>query len=187
MDEALGFYNTRSFPDLLNELELFSYAVLFIGLIFDVLLLIFVIVAILLVFSLLLISVETKAFEFGVMRLVGLTKRGFVAMVITQAGMFVLPAVISAFIFSFPLIYLIYSWSIADKLGYMPSVTPSGRATLNALFLGVIIPLLSAIIPVRRGLRANITEALDATRSRAKGSEVTIVNKKLLNVFPFLL
>ena len=46
---------------------------MFIGLIFDVLLIIFVVVAILLVYSLLLISVETKSFEFGVMRLVGLT------------------------------------------------------------------------------------------------------------------
>ena len=62
-----------SHPDLLNRLEPYSYAVMFIGLIFDVLLIIFVVVAILLVYSLLLISVETKSFEFGVMRLVGLT------------------------------------------------------------------------------------------------------------------
>lgn len=56
---------------------------MFIGLIFNVLLIVFVIVAILLVFSLLLIAVETKAFEFGVMRLVGLTRNGFIAMILT--------------------------------------------------------------------------------------------------------
>lgn len=61
----------------------YSYAVLFIGLIFDILLIIFVVVAILLIYSLLLISVETKTFEFGVMRLVGLTKMGFVGMILT--------------------------------------------------------------------------------------------------------
>ena len=60
-----------------------SFAVLFIGLIFDILLIMFVIVAILLIYSLLMISVETKAFEIGVMRLVGLSKKGFVAMIFT--------------------------------------------------------------------------------------------------------
>ena len=58
--EAMGYFNVDSNPSLLMELEPFSYAVMFIGLIFDVLLFIFVVVAILLVFSLLLISVHTK-------------------------------------------------------------------------------------------------------------------------------
>lgn len=82
---------------------------LFIGLIFNVLLIIFVVVSILLVFSLLLISVETKSFEFGVMRLVGLTKLGFISMILVQAAMFVLPAVTLAMILSFPIIYAMYA------------------------------------------------------------------------------
>ena len=51
-------------------MESYSFAVLFIGLIFDILLLIFIAVSCLLIYSLLLISVETKAFETGVMRMV---------------------------------------------------------------------------------------------------------------------
>ena len=83
MNEALGFFNIHAYPDLEYYLEKFDYAEMFIGLIFNVLLLIFVVVAILLIFSLLMISVETKGFEFGVMRLVGLTKLGFVSMILT--------------------------------------------------------------------------------------------------------
>ena len=64
-------------------MEGYSYAVLFIGLIFDILMIIFVVVSILLIYSLLLISVETKTFAIGVMRLVGLTKTGFVGMILT--------------------------------------------------------------------------------------------------------
>ena len=64
-------------------MQVYSYAVLFIGLIFDILLLIFVVVSCLLIYSLLLISVETKTFEIGVMRLIGLTKLGFVGLVMT--------------------------------------------------------------------------------------------------------
>ena len=82
-DEALGFFNISSFPELLTLLELYNYAIMFIGLIFDILLLIFIVVAVLLIYSLLLISVETKTFEFGVMRLVGLTKMGFIGLIFT--------------------------------------------------------------------------------------------------------
>lgn len=79
----LGFYDVGANVDLLEEMHNYSYATLFIGLIFNILLLIFIIVSCLLVYSLLLISVETKKFEIGVMRLVGLTKGGFVGMILT--------------------------------------------------------------------------------------------------------
>lgn len=46
---------------------------MFIGLIFDVIVILFVIFSILLIYSLLLISVETKTLEIGIMRMVGLS------------------------------------------------------------------------------------------------------------------
>ena len=57
--------------------------ILFIGLIFDILLIMFIVVAVLLIYSLLMISVETKTHEIGIMRLVGLSKGGFVGMILT--------------------------------------------------------------------------------------------------------
>ena len=101
--------------------------------------------------------------------------------------MFVLPAVILAFIVSFPTIYVLYSTVLGENLGYMPSVVPSGWATLNALFLGLIIPLFSSIIPIKRGLATNLTETLDVTRSKNKGALITIIDGKMLNTLPYLL
>ena len=46
---------------------------MFIGLIFDVIIILFVIISILLIYSLLLISVETKTLDIGIMRMVGLS------------------------------------------------------------------------------------------------------------------
>ena len=148
INEALGFFNINSDPLLLQGLATYDFAVMFIGLIFDILLIIFVVVSILLVYSLLLISVETKTFEFGVMRLVGLTKRGFVAMILTQAGMFVLPAVTLAFITAFQIIYVLYASLFSSSLGYIPSVIPSLSAFLSAIFIGVLIPFMSSIVPI---------------------------------------
>ena len=63
-------------------MQIFSSAILFLGLIFDIIVLLFVILSILLIYSLLLVSVETKTFEFGVMRMVGLSKGGIISMII---------------------------------------------------------------------------------------------------------
>ena len=62
MDEALGFFNLSSYVDLLAKLETYDDTLVFLGLIFNILLLIFVAIAVLLVYSLLMISVETKSF-----------------------------------------------------------------------------------------------------------------------------
>ena len=137
---------------------------LFLGLIFDLLLIIFVIVSVLLIYSLLLISVETKTFEIGVMRLVGLTKAGFVGMILTQACMFVFPAVLLGFAVAPPLIMVIFRSLFKQSLDYMPSIWPTGWAIVRGLAIGILIPLLSSIIPIRRTLSGNLTDALNVNR-----------------------
>jgi ABC-type antimicrobial peptide transport system permease subunit len=68
--------------DVLSQMETFSQAILFLGLIFDIIILLFVILSILLIYSLLMISVETKTFEFGVMRMVGVSNIGLINMIL---------------------------------------------------------------------------------------------------------
>jgi ABC-type antimicrobial peptide transport system permease subunit len=79
-----------------------------------------VIVAILLIYSLLMISVETKTLEIGILRILGLKKIGLVGMILTQASIFVLPAVVCGFIMAYPVIYLLYSTLFSATLGYTP-------------------------------------------------------------------
>ena len=111
-------------------MEIYQYQLMFIGLIFDVIVILFVIVAILLIYSLLLISVETKTFEIGIMRLVGLSKNSFIGMIFTQSYFFVLPAVLFGFALYLPAMMLIYSFLFTDELGFRPTYKPGMRATL---------------------------------------------------------
>ena len=67
---------------VLQMMEIYSNAIMAIGLIFNIIILLFVIMSILLIYSLLLISVESKTFEFGVMRMVGLSKGGILKMIL---------------------------------------------------------------------------------------------------------
>lgn len=115
--EDLGYYPINIQLDVLDALKIYSYAVLFMGLIFDIIILLFVVISILLIYSLLMISVETKTFEIGVMRMIGLSKFGIIVMILLQGLMFVLPAIIFGFAFSFPALGLVYSLLLTKDLG----------------------------------------------------------------------
>ena len=135
--------------------------ILFIGLIFDILLIMFIVVAVLLIYSLLMISVETKTHETGIMRLVGLSKKGFVAMILTQAACFVFPSIISGFLLCLPSIWLIYKELFSEDIGFQPSILPDTGAIIQALIIGLLVPLISALLPIKRALDTNLAEALN--------------------------
>jgi ABC-type lipoprotein release transport system permease subunit len=59
---------------LLQAMQLFALGSLNLGLVFSIIVILFTVISVLLIYSLLMISVETKSFENGVLRLVGLSK-----------------------------------------------------------------------------------------------------------------
>ena len=77
-----------------------------------------------------MISVETKTFEIGVMRMVGLSKVGLILLIILQSLMFVLPAIVLGFAVSFPVLKGIYSFLLTDDLGIPNDPVPDGFAVL---------------------------------------------------------
>jgi ABC-type antimicrobial peptide transport system permease subunit len=81
MEESLGFYPVRVVNSVIDEVGEFSRYVMFIGIIFDLVVVLLVILSVMLIYSLLVINVETKTFHIGVQRMVGLTRRGLILMV----------------------------------------------------------------------------------------------------------
>jgi ABC-type antimicrobial peptide transport system permease subunit len=55
--------------------------ILLVSLVFNIILLVFIVISILLIYSLLMIGVETKSMETGIMRMVGISKSGLVSMI----------------------------------------------------------------------------------------------------------
>mmetsp|Transcript_38324 Transcript_38324/g.50277 ORF Transcript_38324/g.50277 Transcript_38324/m.50277 type:complete len:175 (-) Transcript_38324:1750-2274(-) len=108
INDALGFYPVIAHTQLLTLMVQSNFAILFIGLVFNILIILFVVISVLLIYSLLMITTETKTFDIGVMRLVGLSSYGFIAMIFTQAVMFVIPSIIFAYVCSFPALYMIF-------------------------------------------------------------------------------
>ena len=90
--------------------------------VFNIILFVFMVISVLLIYSLLMIGVETKTMETGIMRMVGVSKRGLVSMIGIQSTMFVLPAVFAAFAMSFLSIGLLFKYVFLQKLndGFEP-------------------------------------------------------------------
>jgi ABC-type antimicrobial peptide transport system permease subunit len=63
-------------------MKLTSVASLLLGLLFGIIVILFVVISILLIYSLLMISVETKTFENGVLRMIGLNKTNCISMIL---------------------------------------------------------------------------------------------------------
>jgi ABC-type antimicrobial peptide transport system permease subunit len=107
--DKIGFYPVLAQFFIMKDMEGFSLGILFVHLVFDIVLVIFIIISVLLIYSLLMIGVETKTMETGIMRMVGLSKMSFVGMVILQSIMFALPAIVTGFILIFPLLAITYT------------------------------------------------------------------------------
>lgn len=176
--DALGYYPVTIDLAILSDMQGYAQAVLFMGLIFDIIILLFIIIAILLIYSLLMISVETKTFEMGVIRMVGLSKLGITSMVFLQGTFFVAPAIFLGFILCSPVLRLIYGYLFTADLGLSTQVAPDGMAVLQALAIGILIPILSSIIPIQSILSKNLNDALDYQRSKTQAVYVEVLDKR---------
>lgn len=137
---------------ILDNMQDASMAILLLSLVFNIILLVFIVISVLLIYSLLMIGVETKASETGIMRMIGTNKTGLIMMVGIQSVMFVTPALLAGFAVSFPMIALCYTKIFQQELkdGFEP--VPQPDAVIQALIVGIVIPVLSAIIPIVRVL-----------------------------------
>ena len=153
-------------------MQLLSLGILALGLIFDIVIILFIIVSILLIYSLLMISIEEKTFDSGIMRLIGLSKQGYVASILFQAVMFVIPSITCGYLASYPALY--YLDKLLQKGESAEIVVPSAASTIEAIALGLLIPFFAAIIPIRVALKKTLGESLDTSRGSLSGTVVTV-------------
>ena len=147
----MGFSELSMSLDILTYLESIQFFSLFLGLILSIILTILFILSVMLLYSLLMISVETRTFELGVHRMVGLGRKGVVSLLITQAGSFSVPAwllglLLSAWISGFTISALETAVQVPLHRGLTPG------SIIAATLLGLLIPLVASILPIRAAL-----------------------------------
>lgn len=133
-----------------------------------------------------MLSVESKSFDFGVMRMVGLSKENIILLVILQSFMFVIPSIISGFAFSLTMLR-VGKYYAETHMQMDFEALPGIFSVIQALVLSTMIPLLSSILPIRVVLDRNLNDALDIQRSKTQAVFVNILNKKKVNLAPMVL
>jgi ABC-type antimicrobial peptide transport system permease subunit len=82
VEESLGYFPVTVEAYIMQDFKMAHLSVTFLQLIFNLVMLLLFMISILLIYSLLMLSVESKSFEFGVMRMVGLSKNNVMALVV---------------------------------------------------------------------------------------------------------
>lgn len=98
VEEFLGDYPVTIVSDILNKILILETGIHIVTLIFNMVKLLFVVISVVIIYSLLMVSIESKTFEIAVQRMVGLNKTGIIMLIIVQSLLYVLPAIFFAFV-----------------------------------------------------------------------------------------
>ncbi|KAJ9447459.1 hypothetical protein DIPPA_12994, partial [Diplonema papillatum] len=169
---VVGFNQVDTGAKLLEYLQEIRFFSLFLGLIISLVILVLVCLAILLIYSLLMINVETRTFELGVLRMIGMRRADLVQLVLTQAFLYALPAWVIGLLGCYGVWLGLREFLNGLLLLSLPTNLDSfgvGMATL----VGLLMPLVAAIVPIRHALGMNLQDSLDTTHSKVKAVSYT--------------
>jgi len=169
----LGIFSYRLNLPLYKLLSKLKFVQLFLGITLSLILAILFILGTILIYNILLVSVETKTFEFGVIRMIGLSKTGIAQLIFVQALSFAVPAIILGLIASVPL--LMYIGNILEsKLSTPIPISPSQSGIIWAVCIGLLIPIISSYYPLKEALKKNLNLALDLVHSKTNAIQISL-------------
>ena len=82
LEERLGYYPVQVTSGILDKIQTLELGILALNLIFNLVKSLFILISVIIIYSLLMISVESKTFETAVIRMLGLQAPGIISLVI---------------------------------------------------------------------------------------------------------
>eukprot|EP01133_Synstelium_polycarpum_P002551 gene2551-2924_t len=169
----IGFNQLDPWLPVMNELSDNRFVALFLGLILNVIIFILLFLSILLIYSLLMIDVETRTFEMGVMRMIGTTRAGIVQLMLCKAFSYSLPSwalgLLTAQLFGLG----VSAW-FRNVTGVPIPTRLTVEAVLLSTALGIIIPVAASLLPIRSALGRNLHDSLDVKHSKTMAVQISI-------------
>jgi ABC-type antimicrobial peptide transport system permease subunit len=171
---------------VVRQLRRNRFTSMYLALILDILVFILSVLSIVLIYSLLMINVESRTFEIAIRRMLGSTRRDVIVLLGAQALSYSVPALVigmpvaAAGTTNFVNL-------LSSRLAGIPlqgGLTAGG--VLYGLLLGLLIPIVASIGPIKTALEKRLVEALDTKRS-VPGVKFTISRNMEGKVYrPFL-
>eukprot|EP01028_Stygiella_incarcerata_P008990 TRINITY_DN40584_c0_g1_i1.p1 TRINITY_DN40584_c0_g1~~TRINITY_DN40584_c0_g1_i1.p1 ORF type:complete len:1002 (-),score=203.36 TRINITY_DN40584_c0_g1_i1:2080-5085(-) len=169
----LGFNQVAPSMPLLLSMRGSRFFSLFMGLIVVMVATILGGLSIILIYSLLMIHVETKTFELGILRMIGMSRLSLVEMVMIHAFLYSIPAWIIGLGLA-ELLAIAYANAISSALDVEIDKHLTLEAILYASLLGFAIPVIASIFPIRKALTMNLQDSLDTRHSKTKAVEYSL-------------
>ena len=119
--------------------------------------------------------------------MVGIGVLDCISCIFYQSAVFVVPSLIFAYLMAVVVDYFVYSALFSSDMGIQIKILPTSYATIQALFVGLFIPIISSIVPIQRVMAKNISDSISTNRSQNKGSIITIIQNSSFNKAPYLL
>ena len=133
------------------------------SMLFTIIFFLFVIDAVL-IYSLMLKDVEERTYEFAMLRCLGFKNSSLVVLLFVQATFQSLPATIVGFLLSYMFMQAgqlaLYIW-----LGIAMEIQLQWSMVFLSLLIGIAVPFLSNIQPIKKALGTSLRDALDRFRS----------------------
>jgi hypothetical protein len=71
---------------------------------------------------------------------------------------------------------MLYYYEFEKKLSLKLDPNPTPQAVYSAIFLGLLIPLLSSLVPIKTAISKNLNDALDYTHSQTKAMVINVID-----------
>ena len=171
--DIVGFTEITMNLDLMNNLSGKEDTMLSLGVVLDIIVFVLIVLSIMLLYSLLVISVDTRTFELGVFRMVGMARSALITMLLTQSLSYSLPSyVIGLIIAQISAVVVLYILGSSADLTLDASL--SSYAITIATVVGIGCSILASILPINSALNQNLRDSLDTRHSKTKAVEFSI-------------
>jgi len=170
---SLGFSRFSSKLGLLTFMRDSRFFSMFLGLIISIVGTILTLLSVTLIYSLLMINVENRTFEIGVLRMIGMNRKHVMQLVLTQSYFYAIPAWFIGLLTGQAGFALINLW-LEGTLLVSLSMVLSPLGWVVATLLGLAIPALASILPILSALGQNLQDSLDTHHSKTKAVEFQI-------------
>ncbi|KAJ3449553.1 abc transporter permease protein yxdm [Anaeramoeba flamelloides] len=134
-----------------------------------------------LIYSLLLTDIEEKTYEYGMLRALGMPHRVLIRLLILQSIFFAVPGIVFGLglsgIINIPIARLLSGFA-----RFEPRYVLSWSSTLLSGLLGLLMPVISNIIPIRRALSNKLRDSLDLYHDTSSDISVTKIKLNRLKI-----
>ena len=139
--------------------------------------------AVILIYSLMVSDVEEKTYEFGMLRMLGLEKQSLIFLMISEGLLFGMLGLSIGILFAYLLNTLVgYLFFISSEI--MSSYDLDGSALALGISLGLLIPLISNYLPIRRALSKTLRDSLDMYHRAVNGVVITVMKLEKMGISP---